>query len=71
MDDVNISSITSNAYDQHIDNSTDNFYCDHVYNNPGNPDSEFASDLNQKSEISVMMGSIGSIIKNDTSCGFF
>ena len=39
MDDVNILSITTTAYDQHIDNSTDNDYCDFVYNTPSNPDS--------------------------------
>ena len=39
MDDVNIASITATAYEQHIDNITDNSYCAHVYNTPSNPDS--------------------------------
>ena len=56
MDDVNIASITDTAYEQHLDNSTDNSYCDHVYNNPSNPGSELASALNQRAEISKMMG---------------
>ena len=61
MDDVNISSITATEYDQHIENSTDNDYCAHVYNTPSNPDSESAPALNQIYEISKMMGSIGSV----------
>ena len=48
MDDVNIVSITATAYGQHIDNSTDNDYCDCIYNTPSNPDSLFVSDLNQR-----------------------
>ena len=71
LDDVNISSIIATAYDQHIDNNTDNSYSDHVYNTPSNPGSEFESDLNQRSEISKMMGSICSFTKNDTPCEFF
>ena len=71
MDDVNIASITTTTYDQHIDNSNDNYYCAHVYNIPSNPASEFASALNQRAEISKMMGSIGSITKNDTHCELF
>ena len=71
MDDIDIASITTTTYDQHIDNITDNAYCDHIYNTPSNSDSEFASSLNQRAEISKMMGSIGSVTKNDTPCEFF
>ena len=56
MDGLNIVSITNTAYDQHIDNINDNAYCDHFYNTPSNPDSDFASALNQRAEISKMMG---------------
>ena len=49
MDGVHISSITATAYDQHIDNSADIAYCNHVYNTPSNPDSEFASVIELKS----------------------
>ena len=45
MDDVNISFILATSYYQHIDNSTDNDYCAHVYNTPSKPDSEFTSAL--------------------------
>ena len=48
MDDVNIVSIRATAYDQHIDNITNNAYCDCVYKNPSNPHSLFVSDLNQR-----------------------
>ena len=68
---LNIASTTTTTYDQHIDNITDNAYCAHVYNTPSNPDSEFESDLNQRSEISKMMGSIFSVTKNDTPCEVF
>ena len=71
MDDVNIASIIATAYDQHIDNSIDNTYCDHVYNTPSKPDIEFESALNQGAEISKMMGSIGSVTKNNTPCELF
>ena len=63
MDDVTIASITATAYDQHIEKRTDNAYCDHVYKNPINPVSDFASALNQRSEISKIMESIGSVTK--------
>ena len=66
MDDLNIASITATAYGQHIDNITDNAYFDHVYNTPSNPDSDFASSLNQIFEISKMMVLTGSVTKNDT-----
>ena len=49
MDDINSVSIKATAYDQHIDNSTDNDYCDCIYKTPSNPDSLFVSDLNQRS----------------------
>ena len=55
MDDLKIASITTTAYDHHIENSTDNSYYAHVYNTPVKPDSEFASALNQRSEIPDMM----------------
>ena len=71
MKDVNIASITATAYDQHIDNITDNAYFDHIYNTPSNPYSEFASALNQRAEISKMMGSIVSVTKHDTACELF
>ena len=71
MDDVNIASIIATAYDQHIDNSIDNTYCDHVYNTPSKPDIEFASAMNQRAEISKILGSIGNVIKNDTPCELF
>ena len=71
MDDVNIASITATAYDHHIDNSTDNDYCAHVYTTPSNPDSDFASALNKSVEISKMTGSISSVTKNDTPCELF
>ena len=71
MGDVDIASITSTAYDQHIDISTENSYCTHVYNNPSNPDSEFESDLNQRAKISKMMGSIYSVTKKDTTRELF
>ena len=48
MDDVNISSITATTYENHIDSNNNNAYCDHVYNIPSNPDSEFASAINQR-----------------------
>ena len=70
MDDVNIVSIKAAAYDQHIDNSTENTYCAHVYNTPSYPDSEFASALNQRYEISKTMGLIGSVNKCDPPCDF-
>ena len=68
MDNVNIASITATAYEQHIDKNNDNAYFDHVSNVPSNPDSEFASAINQRAEISKMMGSIGSITTSDTPC---
>ena len=71
MDDFNIASITTTAYDQYIDNITYNVYCAHVYNTPNNPDSEFASALNQRSEISMMMRSIVSVTKNLHPVNFF
>ena len=71
MDDVNIASITATAYNQNIDNITDNVYCVHFYNTTNNPDSEFALSLNQRDEISKIMGLIGSVTKNDTPCEFF
>ena len=40
MDDFNIASITTTAYDQHIDKITDNAYCAQIYNTPSNPGSE-------------------------------
>ena len=55
MDNVNTLSIKSIAYEQHIDNSTDNGYCTNVYNIPSNPDNEFASAINQRAEILKMM----------------
>ena len=70
-DNVNIASITATAYDHHIENSNDNSYGAHSYNTPSNPDSEFTSALNQRAEISKMMGSIGIITKNDTPCELF
>ena len=63
MNDVNVASKTATANEKHIDNSTDNVYCAHVYNMLSNPDSELASDINQRAEISKMMVSIGSITK--------
>ena len=66
MDDLNIASITTTTYKQHIDKSTDNDYCAHVYTTSSNSDSEFSPALNQRSEISKMMGLICSVIKNDT-----
>ena len=71
MDDVNIAIIIATAYEQHIDNSTDNAYCSHIYNMPSNPDSELVSAINQISEISNMMVSIGSVTKSDTPCELF
>ena len=47
MDDVHIVSKAATAYDQHIDNITDNDYCYCIYNTPSNPDSLFVSDLNK------------------------
>ena len=52
-------------------NITDNAYCAHDYNMTSNPDSEFASDINQRAEISKMMRSIGRVTKSDTPCEFF
>ena len=71
MDDLNIAYITTTAYDYQIDNITDNVYCDHAYNTPSKPDIEFASALNQRAEISKMMGSIGNVTENDTPCELF
>ena len=71
IDYVNIASITATAYDQHIYNSTDNSYCARVYNTLSNPDSEFVSALNQRSEISKMMGSISRVTKNNLSGELF
>ena len=71
MDDVNIVSKAATAYDQHIDNITDNAYFSHVYNNSSNPDSEFTSAINQRAEISNIMGSIVSVTKSDTPCELF
>ena len=71
MYDVNIASIIATAYDQHIDNITDNDYCDNVYNTPSNPDIEFASALNQRVEIFKTMGLIGSVTESDTPSDFF
>ena len=71
MYDVNIASITATEYDQNIDNITDNYDCANVYNTPSNPDSEFASALNQRVEIFKMMGLIGSVTKSDTPSDFF
>ena len=71
IDDVNIAPIIATAYDQNFDNSIDNAYCDHVYNTPSKPDIEFASALNQRAEISKMMGSIGNVTENDTPCELF
>ena len=66
MDDVNIASITATAYENHIDNFTENAYCAHVYDMPSNPDSEFLSAINQRAEISKMIVSIVSIATSDT-----
>ena len=71
MDDLNIASITTTSYDKHTENSTDNAYCAHIYNTPSNPDREFVSALNQRAEISNMMGLIGSFTKNYTPCEVF
>ena len=71
MDNINISSITATEYKQNIDNSTDNDYCTIVYNIPSNPDIEFASAIIQRAEILNIMGSVGSVTKNDTPCGLF
>ena len=64
-------SIIANTYKQHIYNSTDNACSSHVYNMLSNPDSEFASAINQGAEISKTMRSIGSVTKSDTTCEFF
>ena len=71
MDNLNIESIKTTAYYHNINNITDNYYCDHVYNTPSKSDSEFASALNQRTEISKMMASIVSVTKNDTPCEVF
>ena len=71
MDDVIIASITATASGQHMDNITDNSYFAHLYNTPSNSDSDFASALNQRFEISKMMGYTGSVTKNDTPCELF
>ena len=71
MDDVNIASITDTAYEKHIYNSTYNAYYAHVHNMPSNPDSEIVSAIHERSEISKMMRSIGSITKSDMPCDLF
>ena len=39
MEDLNIASITTTVYGQHIENINDNAYCAHVYKTPINPES--------------------------------
>ena len=71
MDDVYIVSIKATNYEQHIDNGTDNDYCADVYNIRSKPNCKFASSINQRTEISKVMGSLGSVNKSDTPCEFF
>ena len=66
--DVNIASITATAYDQHIENRTNNSYCAQVYILQVTHYSEFASALDQRDEISKITGLIGSVTKSDTTC---
>ena len=71
MVDATIAAVTVDEYNTNVDSIMDNSFYGIKTNESHIPDNNFAAALNQRTEVSKMMASIGSVTMDDSPCPLF
>ena len=71
FDDADIASVTIEAHDNQVDATISSSFCAISSRKSNIPDDNFVTALNQRTEMSKMMASIGSVSVDDSPCELF